>query len=111
MRYARHTLEIDEVAEHIRQGKFPTQLAMTWNSRVSFVLTETLTLKKIKLLDVALEGARPSRDDSGFDADVAITTGELSRLIPDLLDALGGEQRRDAAAANDAAPPALEQAA
>ena len=57
VRYTRHTLDIDEVAEHIRQGKLPTQLALTWGGRVSFVLTEALTLKKIELLDVVLEGA------------------------------------------------------
>ena len=42
VRYARHTLDIDEVGEHIRQGKLPTQLALTWNDRVSFVLNERL---------------------------------------------------------------------
>ena len=30
-------------------------------------------------------------EDDNFDADVAIATGELSKLIPDLLEALGGE--------------------
>jgi recombination associated protein RdgC len=91
VRYARHTLDIDEMAMHIQQGKLPTQLAMTWNGRVSFVLTEALTLKKIKLLDVVLEGNSPRKDEGGFDADVAISTGELGRLIPDLVAALGGE--------------------
>lgn len=97
VRYARHTLDIEEVGEHIAQGKLPTQLAMTWNSRVSFVLTEAMTIKKIKLLDVALEGAGSTggKEDNGFDADVAITTGELGQLIPDLIDALGGELARD----------------
>jgi recombination associated protein RdgC len=91
VRYARHTLDIDEVGEHIKQGKLPTSLAMTWDNRVSFVLTEALTLKKIKLLDVVLEGQGESgKDDNGFDADVAISTGELAKLIPDLVDALGG---------------------
>ncbi|WP_257829327.1 recombination-associated protein RdgC [Rhizobacter sp. J219] len=92
VRYARHTLDIEEVGEHIAQGKLPTSLAMTWNGRVSFVLTEALALKKIKLLDVALEGAGATGqgDDNGFDTDVAITTGELSQLIPQLIDALGG---------------------
>jgi recombination associated protein RdgC len=95
VRYARHTLDIDEVGQHIKQGKLPTQLAMTWNNRVSFVLTETLALKKIKLLDVVIEGSGPSsKADSGFDTDVAITTGELSRLLPDLIDALGGAIER-----------------
>ena len=91
VRYARHTLDIDEVGEHIKQGKLPTQLALTWDSRVSFVLTEQFAIKKIKLLDVVLEGQEKSgKGDNGFDADVAITTGELGKLIPDLVEALGG---------------------
>jgi recombination associated protein RdgC len=97
VRYARHTLDIDELAAHIQQGKLPTQLALTWNARVSFVLTEALTLKKIKLLDVVLEGTPEPQGDDGFDADVALSTGELRRLIPDLVAALGGELLRDAA--------------
>ena len=97
VRYARHTLDIEEVAEHINQGKLPTQLAMTWNSRVSFVLNEAMVLKKIKLLDVVMEGSNSptGKDDGGFDADVAIVTGELRLLIPDLIDALGGELPAD----------------
>lgn len=92
VRYSRHTLEIDEVAEHIAAGKVPTQLALTWNDRVSFMLTETAQVKKLKLLDVVLDGVQEGgKDDDGFDSDVAILTGELSGLLPDLLDALGGE--------------------
>jgi recombination associated protein RdgC len=109
VRYARHTLDTDEVGEHIRQGKLPTQLAMTWAGRVSFVLTESLTLKKIELLDVVLEGAgvdaaQSGQDKAGFDADVAIATGELRQLLPALIEALGGLHEREAPAA--AAPPA-----
>lgn len=99
VRYSRHTLEIDEVAEHIAAGKIPTQLAMTWNDRVSFVLTDMAQVKKIKLLDVVLDGVQENgKDDDGFDTDAAIVTGELSVLIPDLLEALGGELSIDAAA-------------
>jgi recombination associated protein RdgC len=92
VRYARHTLDIDEVAAHIEQGKFPTQLAMTWEGRVSFVLHESMTIKKIKLLDVKTESG--GKDDDGFDADVAIATGELGKLLADLIIALGGEMQR-----------------
>ena len=114
VRYARHTLDIDEVGEHIRQGKLPTQVALTWASRVSFVLTEALTLKKIQLLDVVLEGAgvdaaNSGQNDAGFDADVAITTGELRQLLPALIDALGGLHQQQPAAA--AAPAVVADAA
>ena len=90
MRYARHSLDIDELGAHIEQGKLPTQLALTWDGRVSFTLTDALGLKKIKLLDVVLEGAKA--EDGGFDTDAAIATGELGRLIPDLIEALDGEE-------------------
>lgn len=92
VRYARHTLDIDEVALHIGQGKLPTQLAMTYDGRVSFVLTESLALKKIQLLDDTLEPAGDKPED-GFDTDVAIITGEMRRMLPALLEALDGEMR------------------
>ena len=94
VRYTRHALDTDEVSQHIAMGKVPTRVAMTWNDRVSFVLTEALQLKKIAFLDVVFEGSPASpgdRKDDGFDADAAIATGELVQLIPDLLEALGGE--------------------
>lgn len=96
VRYARHPLDTDEVRSHIEHGKRPTRLALTWNGRVSFVLTDQMVLKKIEFLDGVYEGQPPGnhRDaDEAFDADAAIATGELIRLIPDLLDALGGEQQ------------------
>lgn len=93
VRYARHTLDIDEVAQHIAAGKVPTQLAMTWNDRVSFVLNDVAQIRKLKLLDVVMDGVQEGgKDDDGFDTDAAILTGELSALLPDLLEALGGEQ-------------------
>ena len=92
VRYGRHPLDIEEVQAHIAAGKLPTKLAMTWDGRVSFILTEGLQIRKLVFLDSVFDGR--SQDDSGFDADVAIATGELSRLIPDLIEALGGESER-----------------
>lgn len=93
VRYSRHTLEIDEVAQHIAAGKVPTQLALTWNERVSFVLTDAGQARKLKMLDVVLKEAEDAKgkDDDNFEANAAILTGELAQLIPDLLEALGGE--------------------
>ena len=94
VRYTRHALDTDEVTQHIAMGKMPTRLAMTWNDRVSFVLTEALQIKKIAFLEGVFEGNTASPGDGkddNFDTDTAIATGELQGLIPDLIEALGGE--------------------
>ena len=90
VRYSRHALDIEEVSAHITNGKVPTKLALTWMDRVSFVLTDTLQIKKIAFLDGVFDGTSQEKED-GFDADTAIATGELRQLIPELLAALGGE--------------------
>ena len=90
VRYTRHPLDNDEVRGYVESGKLPTRLAMTWDSRVSFMLTEGFQVKKLTFLDVVFEGTATGKADS-FDADVAIATGELRKLLPDLLETLGGE--------------------
>ncbi len=100
VRYARHPLDIEEVQAHIDAGKLPTKLALTWDDRVSFMLTEGLQLKKVTFLDTVFEGTKA--DDGGFDTDVAIATGELVKLIPDLIEALGGEAESGVASAAQA---------
>lgn len=108
VRYARHNLDTDEVKQHIVSGKVPTRVALTWRERVSFMLTESLLLKKVAFLDVVFEGAVAVDKGETFDADAAIATGELIQLIPDLLEALGGEQIMGEGAA--AAPSTVARA-
>lgn len=90
VKYAKHPLDIEEIRDHIASGKVPTQLAMTWDDKVSFVLTEVMGIKKIEFLDGVFEGQAAADKDSGFDADVALSTGTLAPLITDLVEALGG---------------------
>lgn len=92
VRYVRHTLDGEDVRTHLREGKRPTRLALTWRERVDFTLTETLVLKNIALQDVVLEqrGSAHGADDA-FDADAALTVLELGPLLPALVEALGGE--------------------
>jgi len=103
VRYARHPLDIEEVQAHIAAGKLPTKLALTWDDRVSFMLTEGLQIKKLAFLDTVFEDK--AADDGGFDTDVAIATGEISRLLPDLIEALGGEAQPGMAAPAAASAP------
>lgn len=89
VRYARHALEIDEIREHIAKGKRPTRLALGWGDRASLVLTEALQVKKLAFSDLVFESKSDADDD--FDTDVALTTGELQLLLPELVQALDGE--------------------
>jgi recombination associated protein RdgC len=91
VRYSRHSLDMEEIGRHIEEGKLPIKLAMTHAGRVSFVLTEAFALKKLQVLDVALEAATKEERADAFEADVAIWTGELRLLIDSLIGVLGGE--------------------
>lgn len=89
VKFTRHNLVNEEVHRHIQQGKLPVKLALSWDGRVSFVLTDSLQIKSIDFLEGVFDG-RDANAADGFDADVAIMTGELSKLIVDLVNALGG---------------------
>lgn len=94
VRYMRHTLDSDEVRAHLGAGKLPTRLALTFEDRVSFVLTEKLEIKRLQFLDVVKEEAAQSGNEDAraiFDASFALMTGELRRLLPELIAAMGGE--------------------
>lgn len=92
VRYVKHTLEVDDIRRHIKSGKQCTRLAMTWNDRISFVLTENLSIKGIAPLDVIKENDVTTRDDvERFDNDMMLMTGELAKLLADVVEALGGE--------------------
>jgi recombination associated protein RdgC len=92
--YKRHSLDPEDMRRHIAAGKQCTKLAMTWNSRISFVLTDSLSIKSIKPLDVIKENAAITySDDERFDNDMTLMTGELAKLLADLVEALGGEAK------------------
>jgi len=104
VKFTRHDLATDEVRKHIAEGKLPTRLALGWQGRIGFVLTQALQIKRVAFQEGVFEkDAAASREDR-FDADVALATGELSALIADLIDALGGEV--EASAVTDQAPAA-----
>ena len=93
VRYVRHNLDSDEVRAHIVAGKTATRLSLTWNDRVSFVLTEQLQIKRVGFLDLLKEDAERQSEnaDDLFAANFSIMAGELSQLLAHLTDALGGE--------------------
>ncbi|WP_087723358.1 recombination-associated protein RdgC [Pandoraea sp. PE-S2T-3] len=94
VRYVRHPLDGVDVRQHIQSGKRTTRLAMTWNDRISFVLTDAFAIKRVTPLDIIKDAADPTAEGEAekFDADVALMTGELAKLLDDLIEAVGGER-------------------
>jgi len=85
----------DEIKQHLSADKFVTKLALNWSERISFIIGEEFTLRRIKFSDVVQdENDNIDKDDfaARFDADFILMTGEIKRLIPDVLTAFGGEK-------------------
>jgi len=114
VRYVRHPLEGDEVKGHLEAGKLPTRLALTFDDRISFVLTEKLEIKRLDFLDIVRDQlGEADKDDAEavFNAEFALMTGELSHLLPAVVEALGGEIGDEAVSALTPDPaPALATA-
>ena len=91
--YKHCPLEGDEFKSHLAGGKLPTQLALTWDDRLSFILTEKLEIKRLAFLDLLKNEAEQTAESGAerFDSDFALMTGELARFLPHLVGALGGE--------------------
>lgn len=93
VRYLRHALDGDEIRQHISGGKRVTRLALTWAERISFVLDEEMQLKRLAFLDVLKERSSGADDaESAFQTEFALMSGELARLLGDLMEALDGEE-------------------
>lgn len=84
VRCRRQDLETDEVREHLKTGKQVYALALTFDDRLSFVLGEDLSARKLRFLDAALDELGNTETDTAaaeLDARFALMTLELSRLL------------------------------
>jgi recombination associated protein RdgC len=93
VRYVRHPLDGKEIKAHLAAGKYPTRLGLTWNGRLSFVLTEKLLIKRVEFLEMTKDtpdGGEIDKDEQ-FDIDFTVMAGELAKMLDDLVQALGGD--------------------
>lgn len=110
IRYVRHALEGDEIRDHITAGKIATKLAMTWNDRISFLLTSKLEIKRLAFLDILTAQSEQEAEsaEEQYDADFTLMAGELTRMLDDIVLALGGEpQPEPESRAAEPAPTAV----
>jgi recombination associated protein RdgC len=98
VRCKRQDLAAPEIQSHLEVGKEVIKLAMTWDDRLSFVLDESLGVKRLQFLDMVQDQAaevEAANEAERFDVDFSIMTLELSRFLPRLLELFGGEKAQN----------------
>lgn len=89
VKYSNVALPDDEARRQIEGGKQVTRLAMSWDDKVSFVLTGSGVLRRVSALDV-LMASKKEDDAETFAADFLLMTGTYGDMIAELTEALDG---------------------
>ena len=92
VRIAKADLTSDEVVQHIKSGKTVTQLGLTWQDKIAFVLSNDLSIKRIRFLDMVQEEAENDSDDlpALTAATQLLATQTLADMFDELIAHLGG---------------------
>lgn len=95
IRIKREDLASDEVQMHLAAGKLVTQLTLSWEDKLSFLIDDKLTIKRLRFEDLLQDQAEEDGGDdaaSQFDASFILMMMTFVEFIPQLLEALGGEE-------------------
>jgi len=94
IRCKRQDLAAPEIKNHLDTGKQVIKLAVSWSDRLSFIVDENLSIKRLKFLELIQDQVADTESDSAeeqFDVDFTIMSQELSAFLPRLLELFGGE--------------------
>lgn len=89
----RHDLTEKEIQAHLQAGKQVTQLALTWQDKMSFVLHDDLSIKRIRCLDLIQEKSNESHAETmeeRLDADFTLMNLEFAEMLPTIFDSFDG---------------------
>lgn len=96
VRYSNWDLAGEDVRYQLSIGRAPTMLGLTFDNRVSFIMTNRLELKRILLADAVITGLEESDDAvSKFDADFTLAAAEIELALDALVNELGGLARKN----------------
>lgn len=108
----RQDLNADEVKQHLTSGKLVTQLALSWDERLSFVLTDKMQIKRLAFLDLLedqIKDADATDAAAMFDTSLTLLVNEGRSLVAAVIEALDGEMDTAAGVPALAAAPAMSQ--
>jgi recombination associated protein RdgC len=96
IRCKRHDLALPEIKNHLDTGKEVIKLAVNWEDRISFIIDEQLSIKRLRFLDLIQDQVadiETNNDAEKFDADFTIMSLELANFLPRLMEWFGGENK------------------
>lgn len=90
----RKDLTTPEVVEHVKSGMRVKELDLVWDDALSFTLTDSLHIKRIRWLDVLTEQAEDADDAAHIETTaLLLSVRTLSELLDELIALLGGVVR------------------
>jgi recombination associated protein RdgC len=96
IRCKRHDLALPEIKNHLDTGKEVIKLAISWADRLSFILDENLSVKRLRFLEL-IQGQTADIESENaaeqFDADFSIMSMELANFLSRLVELFGGENK------------------
>jgi recombination associated protein RdgC len=88
VRVKNQDLTSDEIKSHLDADKYAVKVALEWDESMSFILCDDLAVKRLKFYDVLQDQNDDIDGDdivAKLDADFALMSSEVNRLIVDLL--------------------------
>lgn len=93
IRCKRQDLMSEEILHHIEAGKQAVKVAVKWDTALSCMIAEDLSIKRLKFSEQLIGEAQDSYDGEAatqFDSDFALMTLTLGKFIPQLINYFGG---------------------
>ncbi|MGQ9658496.1 MAG: recombination-associated protein RdgC [Thermochromatium sp.] len=107
VRCSRQDLASDEILNHLRAGKQVTKLALDWEGRLSFILAEDLSLRRLRVGEALLQELNGDDPDPAarLEAEFALLALQMRQLLARLDEVFGLTRASPGPAVRSAARP------
>lgn len=94
IRCKRQDLGSEEILQHLNTGKRVTQLSLAWQDKLSFVLDDKMSIKRLRFEALLQEQAETEGGDdeqAQRDASFMLMMLTFNSFLPELIESMGGE--------------------